>query len=95
MKLYTLSYFKEGKSVYGEEVEYNKELKIDINLEFILSISEVRAYVFQVSGKVAGKYAQVTMSNSDRYFIREEAHKDLVDEIEIRNTYTPPLGIFT
>lgn len=76
MNLFTLKYFSKSDGISGSDFE-NQDKIVKINLDFLLSLSNLEEFRLPFSGDFRGKYVLVTMSNNDRYYIREEEYKKL------------------
>lgn len=80
MNLFTLTFFCKNptKGIAGSDFE-NMEQQVKINLDFLLSLSDIQPFVLPFSRQHVGNYAIVTMSNNDIYYIREKYYYKLND----------------
>jgi hypothetical protein len=77
MNIFELKYFsKSSKGISASDFE-NEAKNVKINIDFILSLSEIETFKLPLSENFAGKYALVTMSNNDKYYIKENIFKIL------------------
>lgn len=73
---YELKYFKKSDKICLSDFE--SENKIEwINLDYLLSLSDLGAVYFPFTGGESRKCALVTMSNNDKYYIRESEFNEL------------------
>ena len=71
--MYELRFFaKSQDGVCADDFKKEDRLVV-INLTFLLSLSGLEEYHLPISGGKVGKCAIVTMSNSDKYYIREKS----------------------
>lgn len=77
---YVIKYFKKSDSLCADDFENNDKIEW-INLDFLLSLSSLKMYYTPMSGKEIGRYALVTMSNNDKYCIREDEFIELEKSI--------------
>ncbi len=54
-----------------------------INLKFLLSLSDLQKFETPLSGRYVGKFALVTMSNNDKYYIDEDSFADLSEALSM------------
>jgi len=85
MKMFCLDYFakKDEKSrgeICGDDFK-NKDKKIHINLELVVSFDDLILFELPFSQKPVDLYAKVTMINGDTYYIRKESYNKLFDEL--------------
>ena len=76
MKKHYLKYFHTGKGICGDDFK-NDEKIITININFILSLSELQTFELPFSGKYIGTFASLTMSNNDVYYLKQESYLEL------------------
>ncbi len=77
MKLFILEYFaKSDQGICSNDFK-NKDQLVKINLNFVLSLSELEKFTLPLSGGYVDSYALLTMSNNDKYYIREKVFKKL------------------
>jgi hypothetical protein len=78
MNLIKISFFQKNADLCG--ADFKNQNKIDIiNLDFLLSISEIEAFYTPFTNEFRGKYGVITMSNGDKYYVKEE----LLDKFRI------------
>ncbi len=75
--LYKLSYFKKSQSGICANDFKNKKEVDTINLNFLLSLSELQRFETPLSGRYVEHFAIVTMSNNDTYYIDTTSFEDL------------------
>lgn len=74
--IYKLHFFKKSTGICGDD--FKSKIQVDtINLNFLLSLSDLQKFVLPFSGTFVGKFASVTMSNNDIYFIDEKSFVNL------------------
>ena len=74
---YKLQFFRKSKGgICANDFKNSKQIE-RINLDFILSLTDIQKFNMPLSGDFVGKYASITMSNDDTFFIDEESFKDL------------------
>ena len=79
--MYKLHYFiKSQTGICADDFKNAKEVDT-INLNFLLSLSDLQTFVTPLSGRYVGKFARVTMSNNDKYYIDENSFADLSETI--------------
>jgi hypothetical protein len=81
MKMYKLKYFKKSDTICGDDFKLQDEIE-NINLDFLLSLSEIKNFRLPLSGTYVDNYAVVTMSNNDMYCIRENVFNELKEIID-------------
>lgn len=81
MKFFILKYFSKSDQGICSNDFTNTEQLVKINLEFVLSLSELERFILPLSGELADSYALLTMSNNDKYYIREKVFKELSNAI--------------
>jgi len=74
--LFKLHYFKKAEHICGDDFK-NKNQIDTINLNHVLSLSELQKFNLPFSGKFVGKYALATMVNNDKYYIKEDSFSEL------------------
>lgn len=80
MRLITIKFFATGKGICGDDFK-NKDMETKINPRFILSLTPLRMFTLPFSDRQVRKYAVLTMSNNDKYYLREESYLFLNDAI--------------
>lgn len=81
MELYTLKYF--NKNVICADDFKSTDKTAMINLKAISSLTELEPFILIFSGKHVNNYATLTMTNNDRYYIREETYEKLKNNLVI------------
>lgn len=76
MKLFKLKYFQIGNSLCGSDFE-NIDSVENINLEHIISFSELKKFTLPFSDNYVGDYALLRLSNNQQYFIKEPVFHEL------------------
>lgn len=76
MNIFGLKFFKKGDGVCANDFE-STEQRENINIDFLISVSDIKNFSLPLSGKHVGKFSTVTMSNNDKYHISEEEHERL------------------
>jgi hypothetical protein len=87
MNFITIEYFSNSDKGISAEDFKNQGRQVKINLEFILSLSELRRFTLPFSGQYVDSYALLTMSNNDRYYIKAPSYTDLeiaIDHIKLK-----------
>ena len=79
---YTLRYFKKSNDGLSGSDFNNNEYAENINLKYLLSFSQILTFTLPFSGKSVGKYATVTMSNNDIYYITQNSLLSLLNTLE-------------
>jgi len=75
--MFKLEYLRKSQTGICAD-DFNKAKEIDtINLQYLLSLSDLQKFETPLSGRYVGKFALVTMSNNDKYYIDENAFADL------------------
>lgn len=78
LSMYKLSFFiKTDKGICGSDFERPECIEL-INTNFILSISDLKSFELPFSGTFKGRYALITMSNNDQYYIKEISYKNII-----------------
>lgn len=76
--MYKLSYLRKSESgLCGDDFK-RPERSDMINLNLLISLSDLQDFELPFSGKFVGKYAIVTMSNNDCYYINEQSYLDFL-----------------
>lgn len=77
--LYKLWFLKKASEGFcGDAFKRPKKQKsINLNLNFLLSLSDLEPFSMPFTGNYVGKFAEVTMVNNDRYYIDEDSFIDL------------------
>ena len=79
--MYKLHYFRKSQTgICADDFKNAKEVDT-INLNFLLSLSDLQTFVTPLSGRYVGNFARVTMSNNDKYYIDENSFADLSEAI--------------
>lgn len=73
-KIIEIKYFKKGDHVCGSDFEL-KDKSVKLNLDFILSLDELTMFILPFSGNKVDYFSMITMSNSDRYYIRKTQYE--------------------
>src|SRR5690606_18753900 len=80
---FRLHFFKKSNNGICAD-DFKNKTEIDtINLKMILSLSELLKFETPLSGRYVGKYAMLTMSNNDKYYIHENSFADLSNAISM------------
>jgi hypothetical protein len=80
-----LLYFKKSQTGICADDFKNKE-KVDIiNLEYLLSVSDLESFMTPFTGRYVGKFAIVKMSNNDTYYIGGASFRYLSEELAKKN----------
>lgn len=75
--MYKLHYFKKSQEgICADDFKNEKEIAT-INLKLLLSLSDLQKFETPLSGRFVGKFAIVTMSNNDKYYIDENSFVNL------------------
>lgn len=79
--MYKLHYFKKSQTGICAD-DFKNAKKVDtINLNFILSLSDLKKFVTPLSRRYVGKFAIVTMNNNDKYYIDENSFAYLLEAL--------------
>ena len=79
--MFKLQFFQKSQNgICAKDLQNNQQAE-NINLKFLLSLSDLLRFETPFTGCFVGNYAVVTMSNNDRYFIDEKAFYDLSDAV--------------
>jgi hypothetical protein len=81
MKMYSLGYFASGHKGICQN-DFTNSKVIDINLDFILSITRPELFTTPLTDKPIAYYSIVTMYNSDKYYITESEYERLIKYIK-------------
>jgi len=79
---YRLHYFKKGDGLCGSDLD-NRNQVDTINLTFVSSLSDLQKFTLPFSGTFKGNYAVLTMSNGDRYYIKEDIFASVSTAIQM------------
>jgi len=79
---YKLRFFKKTNGGICADDFKNTEQFVVINMNFILSLSDILNFTKPFSGDFVGKYAVVTMSNNDNYVINGTSFLEISEEIK-------------
>lgn len=75
--MYKLHYFRKSQTGICADDFKNVKKVVKINLKFLLSLSDLKIFSTVFTEKYVGKFAVVTMSNNDKYYIDENSFSDL------------------
>lgn len=78
MNLYNLKYLIKSKDggICGDD--FDERLKTaQLNLDFLVSLSDIIKFHLPFSGTFVGTYAIITMSNDEKYYILKEEYNKL------------------
>jgi len=79
--LFKLRFFKQSQiGICADDFKNEKKITT-INLKFLLSLSDLQKFETPLSNRYVGKYALVTMSNNDKYYIDENSFFDLSETL--------------
>jgi hypothetical protein len=79
--MYKLHYFKKSQTGICAD-DFKNATEVDtINLKLLLSLSDLQKFRGPLTGKYIGKFALVTMSNNDKYYIDENSFVDLSETL--------------
>lgn len=78
---YTIKYFATAERFSGVYFGNNNK-KLFVNLNQISTISDLIDYSAPHSNEVEGTYAIITMENSDKFYIEEPEHTQLMEKLE-------------
>lgn len=79
--MYKLHYFRKSQTGICAD-DFKNAKKVDtINLKLLLSLSDLQKFETPLSGTYIGKFALVTMSNNDKYYIDENSFADLSEAL--------------
>lgn len=82
---YKLTFIRKNENLLcGADFNLRRK-ETTINLNFILSLSDVAMFHLPLSGKEVGEYAVLTMSNNDTYCVSKTEYSKLMGEINKRN----------
>ena len=82
MNFFPLKYFaKTNTSVCSNDFK-NKDRVEKINLNFVLSLSDIEKFTLPLSGEYVSSFAILTMMNNDKYYIRESSYKEVDDFVK-------------
>jgi hypothetical protein len=73
----SIKYFVKNAGICGSDFR-NHEFTEKINPVYILSVSSLLRFELPFSEDFVGRYAKLTMSNNDYYFIKEKSYNDLI-----------------
>jgi hypothetical protein len=79
--MFKLHFFKKSQNgICADDFKNAKEIDT-INLKYLLSLSDLQKFETPLSGRYVGKFALVTMSNNDKYYIDENSFADLSEAL--------------
>jgi hypothetical protein len=80
----TIDYItKAYNSLCADDLKYKyKDKKVDINLDYIVSLSEPIEFYTPFSNKYVASYVLLTMCNNDKYCIREAEYKRIKETLK-------------
>lgn len=81
--IYKLQYFRKSQNGICATDFENERLTDFINLNFLLSLSDLGKF-YTITDRYVDKFAIVTMSNDDKYYIDEKSFKDLSGVLSAR-----------
>lgn len=76
---FILSYFANPTTWICEENFKSKDQTVILNLDYVVSITELETFILAFFGKHGDKYSVVTMRNDDKYFIREKEYNRFIE----------------
>lgn len=77
MMLFKLHFLRKSQNgICADDFQNAKEIDT-VNLNYLLSLSDLQKFETPFSGRYVGKFAVVTMSNNDKYYIDENSFLDL------------------
>ena len=69
-----IKYFSDSNNGISANDFRNKDRSVNLNVNFILSLSSLVRFSLPFSGNYIDSYAVLTMSNNDKYYIREDEY---------------------
>lgn len=76
-----IKYFKKSNNGICGSDFHNIQECVDINSNYILSISDLKEFSLPLSKEYVSKYSILIMSNNDKYFIKEESYNNLINDL--------------
>lgn len=75
MNIFKLEYFSMGpRGISASSFENHDKITL-INLDLLVSLSDLRTFVLPLTGGSVGFFAIVTMSDGSFYYVREPVYK--------------------